>query len=71
MATALPARKEYTHTQAVASNSWNINHNLDFFPLVDIFSVGGIKIDAQIVHVDNNNVQINFNSVFSGYAILK
>lgn len=62
--------KNYKHIQSVASNTWNIPHFLNKEPSCDIFDGLGNEIVGKINYIDNNNVQITFNSAFSGSVIL-
>jgi hypothetical protein len=64
----IPILGHYTHTQASAASTWTINHNLGVKPTVDVFSVGGVQVFAEILQVTNNQVQAFFDSPFSGYA---
>lgn len=48
------------------SNVWLINHNLGYKPILQIFSSGGIEIDGEILHLNQNTVQIKFNNPLNG-----
>lgn len=60
----------YKHTQSPASATWTIIHNLGFEPQTQVFSSGGVKIEAFVQNLSLNTTQIIFSSPFSGYAIL-
>lgn len=60
--------ESYTHVQNVPSAAWTVNHNLGGRPVVAIFSVGGEEVDAQVIHVNNNQLMIYFSSAFAGSA---
>lgn len=62
------AASRYTHSQAVASTLWTVNHNLGYRPTVTIFSVGGVEVEAGILHASLNQVQLSFNVAVSGTA---
>jgi hypothetical protein len=65
-----PAGTGYTHTQSSPSATWTINHNLGIKPSVEVFSVGGLEVDASVLHVSNNQVAVSFATPFAGYARL-
>lgn len=48
---------------------WIINHNLNRRPLVGVFSVGGIEMLAEVIHISVNQVQVVFDDPVAGYAI--
>lgn len=60
----------YNHTQSSASNTWVINHNLGYKPVVQVYSVGGAEVEAEILHSTINQVQVLFNASYAGYARL-
>ncbi len=60
----------YQHTQAAASTSWAIPHNLGRRPSIQIFTVGWVEVLGEIVNTDPNNAQILFDSPQSGFAVL-
>lgn len=61
----------YIHTQAIASDTWVINHNLNTYPTVDIVDSAGTKIGAnEIVWNNSNTITVTFLAGFSGKAYL-
>lgn len=62
--------KEFVFTQAVASDVWRIQHNLNKCPSVSIVDSGGNVVYGDIEYVDENNVRCKFTSAFSGKAYL-
>lgn len=62
------AGSRYTHTQASALATWTANHNLGYRPTVTVFSAGGVEVEATILHVSLNQVQISFNAAVTGTA---
>ncbi len=60
----------YKHTQNTPSATWIIVHNLNFEPQTQVFSSGGVKIEAFTQNLSLTTTQIVFSSPFSGYAIL-
>ena len=60
--------KNFVFTQAVASNTWVIQHNLNKFPSVTSVNVNNIEMFGEVVFADVNNLTINFTSASSGKA---
>lgn len=58
----------YEHTQLSPAATWNINHNLGYRPSVSVFSVGGVEVNAEVVHLSNNQTQVSFNTPYAGFA---
>lgn len=58
----------FEFTQLTPLVSWNINHNLGFFPDVEVYSVGNVKLIADIIHISVNQLQVNFSSPTAGRA---
>lgn len=65
-----PGRVAYIHTQGVASNTWTINHDLNFYPNVTIQDSGGSIVEGEIVYTNLNSLTVNFQASFSGTAYL-
>lgn len=62
----------YEHTQSVAVSEWIVNHNLGAErPLVSVYSVGGVEVDANVVDLPPNQVRIFFNSPTAGTARIR
>lgn len=60
----------FTFTQGVASTSWNIAHNLGKKPSVSVVDSGDNEVTGEVIHIDLNNLTINFGIAFSGKAYL-
>lgn len=60
----------YKHTQSTPSAIWTITHNLNFEPQTQVFSSGGVRIEAFVQNLSLTTTQIVFSNPFSGYAIL-
>lgn len=59
----------YLHTQASPLSTWTVNHNLNTDrPSVSVCSVGGIELDAQVVHISPNQALVSFNVPTAGTA---
>lgn len=62
--------KNFVFDMAIASSTWNIQHNLNKFPCCIVFDSTGTEIKGHIEYVDINNIIITFNSAFKGKAFL-
>ncbi len=62
--------KNFVFNQAVASNTWVIQHNLNKFPSVTSVNVNNIEMFGEVVFADVNNLTINFTSASSGKAYI-
>jgi hypothetical protein len=59
----------HIHTQASASATWTINHNLGLRPQVEVLSPGGVQVEAAVQHITDNQTVITFNTPQTGQAI--
>ena len=60
----------YRHNQGVASSTWTIAHNLNFYPNVTTMDSTGAICEGEIVYTNPNNLTITFLAAFSGVAYL-
>lgn len=51
-----PAGPTYEYVQTAPATQWVINHNLGFWPSVELRTVGGMEFDAEVLHMSNNQV---------------
>lgn len=58
----------YIHTQGSPALEWIVNHNLNVFPNVTVYSVGGQEVEAQVVHMSLNQTRIYFSTETAGSA---
>lgn len=58
----------YEHTQAVASATWVINHNLGKYPSVTIVDSGGNEWITDIEYNSLNQCTARFSAAFGGKA---
>lgn len=61
---------EYKHTQNTPLDIWVVPHNLGRKPITQVYSSGSVLVLANVVHIDNNNTQIIFDSPQAGFAVL-
>lgn len=59
----------YEHSQASASDTWTVNHNLGFRPAVSLLTVGGKEMLAEVIHTSTNQFFAYFDAPTSGVAI--
>lgn len=65
----LPILLRFDFTQGSAASTWTIAHNLGKHPNISIYTVGGVEVEAAIIHLSSNVAQILFDAPFSGYAV--
>lgn len=58
----------YVHTQAAPASTWSVNHGLGYRPAVELLDAGLVEIDAQVVHLNVNQVLVSFNTPTAGQA---
>ena len=61
---------DYEFIQNTPLATWVINHNLGRRVTTDVYTLGGVKVLADVVNLNNNQVQVNFDGPFAGYAII-
>lgn len=66
--TGLPTR--YVHTQAAASSTWTINHNLNAYPAVMVVDTASTVVIGEVSYLSTSQVQVSFTAPFSGFAYL-
>jgi hypothetical protein len=65
-----PGIGSYVHTQGTASSTWTINHNLGFFPNVEIVDSAGTSVIGSYQFTNVNTVIATFTGAFAGKAYL-
>lgn len=60
----------YVHDQSSPDTVWTINHNLGRLPQVESFSVGGVQMFGDVLHVNTNQTTITFATALGGTARL-
>lgn len=58
----------YIHTQLSVALTWIVNHNLGFRPNIEITTLGGAMINAEILHISDNQVHLIFVTATAGQA---
>jgi hypothetical protein len=62
--------KTFVYTQSVASDIWEIEHNLNKFPSVSVVNINNVTMYGEVIYIDENNLQIEFSAGFSGKAYM-
>ena len=60
--------KNYVFTQTSPSDSWTVNHNLDKRCSVQVIGNDFKEVVADITWINNNTVQVDFNTATTGYV---
>lgn len=63
-------RVSFEHTQGVASATWNVVHNLNFYPNVTVQDSAGNIVEGEIAYTNSDSLVITFSTAFSGTAYL-
>ena len=58
----------FVYVQEIPALIWNINHNLNGYPDIELVSITGIVIYANIQYIDKNNVTVTFSEPMAGKA---
>ena len=58
----------FTFTQASASSTWTINHNLDKFPGITVVDSSGNVVVGFETYNNSNQIILTFSAPFSGKA---
>ena len=65
-----PSNIAYTHTQAVSSATWTINHGLGFNPVAVVLDSAGTQCEGSISYPTTNQIVITFTGAFTGVAYI-
>ena len=60
----------FTFTQAAASATWNVVHNLGKNPSVSIVDTNDQEVFAQVDYINTNSLTITFSSAQAGKAYM-
>ena len=60
----------YTHTQSIASATWNVVHNLGKFPSVSVVDSAGNMWVSDVHYINANSLTISFAAAFGGVAYI-
>jgi hypothetical protein len=57
---------KFIHPQASESAEWIVNHNLGEKPIAEVRTASGAVVDADVLHVSNNQLRVYFSSAMAG-----
>lgn len=60
----------YHHTQSLSSNTWEIEHNLGFYPNITTMDSAGTTVEGEIDHLSKYRLRVTFSASISGQAFL-
>jgi len=66
----LRTRSRYVHNQPSASDTWNITHNMRFYPNVSIVDTALSKVVGEVTYLSENALTVTFSHSFAGKAYL-
>lgn len=69
-ANTLPSAYAYHHVQGISSNTWDVEHNLGFYPNVTTMDSSGSIAEGEIEHLSKYRLRVIFSAPFSGNAYL-
>jgi hypothetical protein len=64
------SRSRFVHNQPSASDTWNITHNMRFFPNVSIVDSAQSKVIGEVTYISENALTVTFSHSFAGKAYL-
>lgn len=60
----------YIHEQGIASDTWEINHNLNKYPSVSLVDSAGVQFQGRVEYIDKNSCIVTMNGATKGKAYL-
>lgn len=63
--------QRYEHVQSSASAEWIVNHNFGYRAIIEVLSPGGMTVVAEVIHSNDNQARIFFNTPQSGTALAR
>lgn len=63
------AAAQFIHTQSAPLDTWTVNHNKGYRPSVQVYSPGWVEIEANIIHVSENQIVVQLNEPLTGFVI--
>lgn len=64
------SRSRFEFIQGSASSTWNITHNMRFFPNVSIVDTALSKVIGEVEYLTENSLRVTFSQSFAGRAYL-
>lgn len=60
----------YHHTQSLSRNTWEIEHNLGFYPNITTMDSAGTVVEGDLQHLSKYRLRATFSASISGQAFL-
>lgn len=60
----------YHHTQSLSSNTWEVEHNLGFYPNITTMDSAGTVVEGELEHLSKYRLRATFSASISGQAFL-
>lgn len=64
------SRSRFEFIQSAASSTWNITHNMRFFPNVSIVDTALSNVIGEVEYLTENSLRVTFSQSFAGRAYL-
>jgi hypothetical protein len=64
-----PGGSQFVHNQISAAATWNVDHNLGYFPHITIIMDDGTIVGADVDHTNINSAVITFPTPYTGKAV--
>lgn len=58
----------YLHTQNDPALTWTINHNLGYKPAVELYTIGGLEFEAEVIHTSSNQCVVQLVKEIAGFV---
>lgn len=60
----------YHHTQSLSSNTWEVEHNLGFYPNITTMDSAGTLVEGELQHLSKYRLRVTYSAPISGQAFL-
>ena len=60
----------YHHTQSLSSDTWEVEHNLGFYPNITTMDSAGTVVEGELQHLSKYRLRAIFSAPISGQAFL-
>jgi hypothetical protein len=60
--------RAYNHVQNSAATTWSVTHNLNRPVSVTVIDSAGTEIEGEVLHIDDDHIEVKFSAPFSGSA---
>lgn len=60
----------YHHTQGLSSDTWEVEHNLGFYPNITVMDSAGSLVEGELQHLSKYRLRVTYSAPISGQAFL-